>query len=348
MKGALLFIGVLVCVYSHSAWAAVGPLETIIEEWETWKLEFGKDYSGDPGEEVDRIKIWMENKARIERHNREFLEGKHSYTLRMNHFGDFLPEEHSRLRGHIPIKDSDSTGIETFKKPKYIGDVPDSWDWMFAVTPVKYQGTCGSCWAFAAIAALEVCSTYAAGSDVILSEQNIIDCNYDGAGCAGGNVVQAFKYVQENGGVDTEASYPYEDEDDTCSYSPDNVGATVKKFQRIEEGDEEAMKVALAKYGPLTASLFAGDENGDGKGFYNWLGEGIYDDDNNECEGKETNHAVLIVGYGTDEDTGMDYWLIKNSWGTSWGDNGYIKLKRNTGGMGLCGIASYVHQVFEY
>ena len=100
----------------------------------------------------------------------------------MNHFGDLHPEElTARFTGVIPTEDYDSAGIETFKKPKYLGDLPDYFDWrdQGIITPVKNQGACGSCAVFAAIAALEACATYAAGRDVILSEQNVIDCNYD-------------------------------------------------------------------------------------------------------------------------------------------------------------------------
>ena len=158
----------------------------------------------------------------------------------------------------------------------------------------------------------------------------------------------AFQYIKENGGIDTEKSYPYEGEDDKCRYNPAYRGATDIGFVDVEAGDENALKSALAtqvrskdmrsfypntnKYdqGPVSVAIDASHESFQ---FYN---TGVYRDQ--ECSPENLDHGVLAVGYGVDEESGEAYWLIKNSWGTAWGDEGYVKIARNEENM--CGVAS--------
>ncbi|CAG9562304.1 unnamed protein product [Danaus chrysippus] len=166
---------------------------------------------------------------------------------------------------------------------------------------------------------------------VSLSEQNLIDCSsaYGNNGCNGGLMDNAFKYIKDNDGIDTEKTYPYEAVDDKCRYNPKNSGAEDVGFVDIPAGDEHKLMLALATVGPVSVAIDASQES------FQLYSDGVYYDEN--CSSDNLDHGVLVVGYGTDEDGG-DYWLVKNSWGPSWGDEGYIKMARNRDNH--CGIAS--------
>jgi cathepsin L len=140
----------------------------------------------------------------------------------------------------------------------------------------------------------------------------------------------AFKYVKDNGGIDTEDTYPYEGEDDKCRYNPKNSGAIDTGFVDVPAGNEEALMKAVAAVGPVSVAIDASHES------FQFYSEGVYDEP--QCNAQDLDHGVLVVGYGTDEKTGQDYWLVKNSWGTTWGDKGYVRMSRNK--KNQCGIAS--------
>jgi len=327
--------------------SAISPFEAIIEEWETWKLQYGKTYTRNYGDSLDglggysqeegfRMKIWMENKAKIEKHNRHYYKGVHSYNLAMNEFGDLLHHEFvATLNGYRHVNSSSSRpqGAK-YLMPANTERLPKNVDWREkgAVTPVKNQGQCGSCWSFSTTGALEAMHHRATGKLVSLSEQNLIDCSrkYGNNGCNGGLMDYAFQYIKDNGGIDTEKSYPYEGEDDKCRYNPAYRGATDIGFVDVEAGNEEALKSALATQGPCSVAIDASHESFQ---FYN---HGVYREP--ECSPENLDHGVLAVGYGVDAQTGEAYWLIKNSWGTSWGDGGFVKMARNEENM--CGVAS--------
>lgn len=140
----------------------------------------------------------------------------------------------------------------------------------------------------------------------------------------------AFRYIKDNHGIDTEKSYPYEAEDDKCRYNPRNSGATDKGFVDIASGNEEKLKEAIATVGPVSIAIDASHES------FQFYSEGVYFEP--QCSSQELDHGVLAVGYGTDEATGQDYWIVKNSWGTSWGDQGFVKMARNKDNN--CGVAT--------
>merc|ERR1712110_680360 len=230
---ATMKLALLICFLGTSL--AISPLEAIVEEWETWKLQHGKVYERNYGdamggyskEESFRMKIWMDNKAKIEKHNRHFLKGVHSYSQKMNQFGDLLSHEFVATMNGYRGKNSSSTDRLVGAKylmPANSGPLPLNVDWrkQGAVTPVKNQGQCGSCWSFSTTGALEAMHHRATGKLVSPSEQNLIDCSrkYGNNGCNGGLMDFAFQYIKENGGIDTEKSYPYEGEDDKCRYNP--------------------------------------------------------------------------------------------------------------------------------
>jgi cathepsin L len=196
------------------------------------------------------------------------------------------------------------------------------------VTPVKNQGKCGSCWSFSATGALEGQNFNKTKVLVSLSEQNLIDCTTTNYGCNGGATDYAFQYVQSNDGIDSEAAYPYTGQQGRCHYSASNNAATCSGFVDLPSGDEQALQRAVATIGPISVAIDASSF------LFQMYHSGIYW--NPFCSSKKLDHAVLVVGYGNYN--GKPYWLVKNSWGTGWGQQGYVMMARNHGNM--CGIAT--------
>jgi cathepsin L len=321
---------------------AVSFFNVLLDEWNLYKVTHNKQYDTD-FEERFRMKVYYENKRKVDRHNQHFERGNRTFELGPNEYSDMLPHEFVRtmngFKGALNKKlKSDPESPFQFLTTAFIAplhvDVPKSIDWRTkgAVTPVKNQGHCGSCWSFSSTGALEGQHFRKTGRLISLSEQNLIDCStkYGNDGCNGGLMDQAFQYVKDNLGIDTERSYPYEGEDDVCRYKPGNRGATDTGFVDIPQGDEEALKLAVASMGPVSVAIDASHET------FQLYKSGVYNEE--ECSAENLDHGVLVVGYGTDPETGMDYWLVKNSWGTTWGENGYIKMARNQNNQ--CGIAS--------
>ncbi|XP_032680820.1 cathepsin L1 [Odontomachus brunneus] len=332
MKTAIVFLlGIL------SVAQAVSFFNLVTEEWNTYKITHKKVYDSTV-EESFRMKIFMENWHKIAIHNRQYELKKVPYKLGMNKYGDMLHHEFiNTLNG---FNKSVSVQLRAQRKPiasKFIEpanvELPSSVDWREngAVTPIKDQGHCGSCWSFSATGALEGQHYRSTGKLVSLSEQNLIDCSgrYGNNGCNGGLMDQAFQYIKDNQGLDTEISYPYHGDDEKCKYNPKNSGATDTGFMDIPEGNEKKLKAAVATIGPVSVAIDASAES------FQFYREGVYYEP--KCSSESLDHGVLVVGYGTD-DNGDDYWLVKNSWGITWGHNGYIKMARNK--ENHCGIAT--------
>jgi len=307
------------------------PLDSDLDsEWQAYKSYHTKKYSS--SEESLRRLIWEENLKRVALHNLEAAMGKHTYTLAMNEFADLSGEEFAKIiLGSCVIPKRNSTGAATFLKSPFI-QVPTSVDWRDKnlVTPIKDQKQCGSCWAFSTTGSLEGQHSKKTGKLVSLSEQQLVDCSgkFGNFGCMGGLMDNAFRYIKANGGIDTEASYPYEARDGHCRFKPADIGATVAGYTDVPEGDEAALTQAIAAVGPISVAIDASHFS------FQLYHTGVYYE--KRCSSTRLDHGVLAVGYGTED--GQDFYWVKNSWGVSWGQKGYIKMAR--GRQNNCGIAT--------
>jgi len=263
-------------------------------------------------------------------------------TFKANKFGDLTSEEFKKMYlTKQPIVRDSSLPIASEYTSEVINALPTSFDWRpkGAVTPVKDQGQCGSCWAFSATGNMEG-QWFLAGHNLTgLSEQNLVDCdhectNYDGQsscdqGCDGGLQPNAYEYVIKSGGIDTENSYPYQGMDNTCNFQPSTIGAKISNFTMVSS-DENQMAAYLIKNGPLAITANAEEWQ-----FY--FGGVFYV----PCM-TSLDHGILIVGYGVETDIfdqTMPFWIVKNSWGADWGESGYLRIERGTG---KCGLNQYV------
>eukprot|EP00026_Physarum_polycephalum_P011988 Phypoly_transcript_12243.p1 GENE.Phypoly_transcript_12243~~Phypoly_transcript_12243.p1 ORF type:complete len:335 (+),score=55.31 Phypoly_transcript_12243:91-1095(+) len=209
---------------------------------------------------------------------------------------------------------------------------PTSVDWVKegAVTHIKNQGQCGSCWSFSTTGSVEGIHFLTKQNLVGLSEQNLIDCStsYGNNGCNGGLMDQAFRYIIANGGIDTEASYPYTMASEPCKYKAKESGASITGFTDVKPaGSESALETATV-HQPISVAIDASHSS------FQLYESGVYYEP--DCSTTALDHGVLVVGYGVDGS--KDYWLVKNSWGTTWGQAGYIWMSRNRDNN--CGIAT--------
>jgi len=301
-------------------------------EFHKWTREFERDYV-DTLDWLTHRNIFHDNLQLIKDHN---LNLSHSYKLGLNQFADMsFSEWQQNYFGY----DTSLRRQEQDAKLKYntvfvlnSTSVPDSMDWRTkgAVTPVKNQGQCGSCWSFSATGSMEGAHFLKSGKLVSLSEQQLVDCSTSEGnhGCFGGLMDFAFQYVEENHGIDSEKDYPYDARSGSCNKAKAQKDvANFTSFVDVAQNDEDALKTAVAQQ-PVSVAIEADQPA------FQFYKSGIF---NTQC-GTTLDHGVLAAGYGTDN--GMDYWLVKNSWAETWGDKGYIKLARNIKAKeGQCGIA---------
>ena len=265
-------------------------------------------------------------------YNMEWIENPPSFyqhKLSMNQFMDIYPSDfHQIYKGYNnPHK---TRSCKTFQSTANASTLPSSVDWRDhnAVTPVKDQGQCGSCWSFSATGAMEGAWAIQTNNLVSLSEQQLLDCSksYGDFGCNGGEMDSAFRYAIDYD-MCSEAEDPYQAKVDTC-VGCDAV-VTFSGCVDVTSNNQLHLKEAVAQ-GPVSVAIEADTAA------FQFYSSGIIN--NNAC-GSELDHGVLVVGYG--EEDGQLYWLVKNSWSTSWGDQGYVKIARSESenDPGVCGIA---------
>ncbi|KAJ1704274.1 hypothetical protein LUZ63_004053 [Rhynchospora breviuscula] len=309
--------------------------DRLLELFEQWMEKHRKAYASIE-EKIRRFEVFKDNLFHIDETNKKVT----SYWLGLNEFADLTHEEFKEmylgLSGvEMQIERRKNREASRFR---YADDdsVPKSVDWRKkgAVTPVKNQGQCGSCWAFSTVAAVEGINQIKTGNLTSLSEQELVDCDTDGNnGCNGGLMDNAFRFIIDNGGLRTEEDYPYLMEEGTCDDKRDESEVvTITGFEDVPENSEEALIKALA-HQPVSVAIEASGRN------FQFYSGGVF---NGPCKTR-LDHGVTAVGYGSTKD--QDYIIVKNSWGPHWGEKGYIMMKRGTGkAEGLCGInkmASY-------
>ena len=287
--------------------------------------KFAKKYEN-VQELESRFAIFRENFYNIVTHN---ADRSQNFTMGVNQFTDLTPEEFKAqmIRGlKAPVG---SFGCGTFSNSA--SGAPASIDWRTkgAVTTVKDQGQCGSCWTFSSTGAMEGAWAIAKGQLIDLAEQELVDCaglKYGSAGCSGGQMEGAFKFIIENGQC-AASSYPYTAKDGSCHSC--TAVAHASSCYDVKPNDQLSLKAAVAKQ-PVAVAISADTK------YFQSYSSGVLT--SSTCY-TSLDHGVLAIGYG--EENGQKYWLVKNSWGTSWGDQGYVKIGRSesTNNAGICGIA---------
>lgn len=296
-------------------------------EFNDWKRTHGKSYESDEIE-MSRQLIWESNKNYVDNHNNVAAE-RLGFTLAMNSFADMETAEFKAMfNGLIP---RDYTNYVSPDVHVFNGSAPSTMDWRDkgVVTPVKNQGQCGSCWSFSTTGSLEGQHALKTGTLVSLSEQQLMDCSTaeGNHGCKGGLMDNAFRYLETHKD-ETEAEYPYRAEDGFCHYKASEGVTGCTGYKDIMRGSESDLMDAVGTVGPISVAMDAGHKS------FQLYHSGVYNEP--ECSSTRLDHGVLAVGYGTYE--GTPYWLIKNSWGTVWGMEGYFMITRDSTNM--CGIAT--------
>ncbi|CAL5346165.1 unnamed protein product [Camellia sinensis] len=295
---------------------------------------YGRVYQ-DSAEKERRFKIFTENVGFIESFNRA---GTQSYKLGINQIADLTNEEFKASRNGYKMSSRLRSSTVTPFRYENVSAMPSSMDWRKkgAVTAIKDQGQYGSCWAFSAIAATEGITQLTTGELISLSEQELVDCDRSSkdAGCEGGYMEDAFDFIVHNKGIAAETTYPYAATQGTCNTQKEaSHAAKITGYEKVPANSKAALLKAMANQ-PVSVSI-------DASGYeFQFYVTGVFP---GVC-GTELDHGVTAVGYGT-SDAGTKYWLVKNSWGTTWGEEGYIRMQRDIDAKtGLCGIvmdASY-------
>ncbi|CAH8339841.1 unnamed protein product [Eruca vesicaria subsp. sativa] len=308
------------------------PHNILKKQFGKWLQHHGKSYRG-KDEWMFRFGIYQSNIQWI-----DYINSLHMpFKLAENRFADMT---NSEFKAHFLGLNTSSLKLDSNPMPANCdpsGNVPAAVDWRKegAVTPIRNQGRCGGCWAFATVSAIEGINKIKTGNLISLSEQQLIDCDTGSynKGCSGGLMETAYEYLVANGGLVALEDYPYTATDGTgCDQEKSqNKIVTIKGYQKVAQ-NEASLEVATAQQ-PVSVGI-------DADGFiFQFYSSGVF---TGYC-GSSLNHAVTVVGYG--EEDGEKYWIVKNTWGTGWGEEGYIRMERGyrkeTGKCGIAMLASY-------
>ncbi|XP_044257437.1 procathepsin L isoform X1 [Tribolium madens] len=297
------------------------------EKWEKFKQAYNKTYYGYL--DTSRKLAWQSNVEKIKRHNEEADKGLHSYYIKENHLSDMTTQNY--LQKMAKLTKSTHRKVD----PEVVGDlfelfhhIPEEVNWIERgfETPSYNQKDCGSCYAFSIASVLQAQIFKQTEKLVPLSEQQIIDCSVSmgNYGCGGGSLRNTLRYLEKTGGLMAYSDYPYLARQQRCRFDKNRAIVNLTTWAILPARDERALELAVAKIGPVAASINASPHT------FQLYHSGVYDDV--ACSSNHVNHAMLIVGYT------KNAWILKNWWGKHWGEKGYMRLRR---GKNRCGIANY-------
>lgn len=296
--------------------------------WENFQKTYNKTYDNEADEE-SRRKIFWKGIDTVMIHNLKYKLGLSSFTLGVNQFSDQTLEEFLGVGNESnntqefddEIEGLNYNPVERFTIYNDFDEIPNSFDWrdQNAISPVKDQKRCGSCYAMAVISSIESKVSIRTGNLTELSVQEVIDCarNYTTFGCSGGVLFRTYDYVKDKGGLNSEADYPSEGKKGECRATSSKVKIDLKGFGVVMPySNSRNLMKALVENGPLAVAIDVDTES-----FMRYSG-GIY----NEACRMEINHAALLIGYGSED--GTNFFIIKNSWSHTWGDKGFMRIAR--------------------
>jgi len=316
MKVLIALALLVACVYGLSE-----------KEYQTQFTQFMQQYQKSYGHDEFqfRFRTFKQNLDYVLNYNKRL--GR-PMTLAINKYADLSGAEFKRIFLGLRVPE----GYQHHGQKIHLNHTaPASFDWRThgAVTGVKNQQQCGSCWSFSTTGSVEGCHQLAKKALVSLSEQNLVDCStaQGNQGCDGGLMTQAMDYIISNHGIDTENSYPYTAQDGTCHYKSNSVGSTLQAYTNVQQGSESDLLNSVAK-APTSIAIDASQPS------FQMYSSGVYIEP--DCSSTQLDHGVLAVGWGSQG--GQDYWIVKNSWGSDWGMSGYILMARNKNNQ--CGVAT--------
>lgn len=301
-------------------------------EFQNFKEKHDKSYSDDKEHNL-RKEIFRQNVRFIHSHNRQ----PKGFKLAVNHLADKTENELKALRGkqYTPTYNGGAPFPYTNIKDD---DVPETFDWRIlgAVTPVEDQAVCGSCWAFGVAGAIEGAYFVKYGNPVIISKQALMDCTwgYGNNGCDGGEDFRVYGWMLDHGGVPIKTDYGnYLGEDGYCHVEGLDLIAPISGFVNVTVNDENALRLAIFKNGPVSVAIDASQPT------FSFYSSGVYEEPKCLNGADQLDHAVLAVGYGSLN--GQNYWLIRNSWSTHWGNDGYILMSSKDNNCGVMTSPTY-------